>query len=689
MTAKKKTAAKKDTMATATLPATRLSKELHLRCYRTMVLSRTLDEKCALLLKQSKGGTFQIVGPGQEAAQAAASLVFRAGVDWSYCHYRDQCYNIGLGVSPEEILLSFLAREGDPASGGRQMPSHFGHAALRIVSKSSCVGTQYLQAAGRGLACKYEGKGEVAYCSSGEGTTSQGEFYEALNFAALHKCPTVFFVQDNEYAISTHRSEETASASIYDQVAGFRGLHRIRCNGLNIEQTYNAIKEAHERASRGDGPTLVVADVVRLWAHSSSDNAALYRSKEEIANLDKRDPIKLEEAFLIEHDFATRDELDAIKAEIKQQVDRAGNWVEEQPFSKDALSHVFFEGPQPITSPGPAPKTEGEPQVMIDMINRAMHEEMRRNDKIVVFGQDVAKGKGGVFTATKGLTEKFGIERCFNSPLAEATIAGIACGLAHGGGWKPLIEIQFGDYIFPAIQQIVNEIATCRYRSNNAWANPMVIRVPVGGYIQGGMYHSQSIDSLFAHRPGLRVAIPSRADDAKGLLKAALRSEDPVLFMEPKFLYRQARAKAPDPGEDYTLEFGKLRVVLPGRDVTLVTWGNTVLKAIDAAKEIEKSLGASVEILDLRTLNPWDKDGILESVAKTNRCVVLHEDFLTGGFGAEISARIMEEAFEMLDAPVLRVAAKDVYCPYGAALEEQVLPQTAWVVEALTRTLQY
>lgn len=684
---KKKTASK-----SSSKQAPELSKDQLLKAYRNALLSRALDEKTSILLRQSKGGTFQIVGPGQEAIQSAAALVFRGGTDWSYCHYRDQCFVLGMGVTAEEICTGFLAREGDPASGSRQMPSHFGHKEHRIVSKSSCVGTQYLQAAGRGLSARYDGKGEVVYCSSGEGTTSQGEFYEALNFAAIHKSSTVFLVQDNGYAISTPREEETAASSIYLQTEGFShgGLHRIRVDGLDVEASHAAVKEAHERAAKGEGPTLIVADCVRLWAHSSSDDYKKYMTEEAIEHMKNGDPIPRMEKLLLDRKHAAQKELDSIRAEIKKSVDEAADAADAKPFPKDATSHVYYEGEHTITSKNiPTPDTSGEPQVMIDLINKCLHEEMGKNEKMVVFGQDVAKGKGGVFTATRGLTDAYGIERCFNTPLAEATVAGIATGMSHDNEWKPVVEIQFGDYIFPAHEQIVNEIATCRYRSNNNWANNVVIRTPVGGYIQGAMYHSQSIDGIFAHRPGLRIAIPSRGDDAYGLLKAAIRGEDPVLFMEPKFLYRQARAKAPHPGQDYVLPFGKLRVVQEGSDLTIVTWGNTVLWSMDAAKQLGKELGVSVEVLDLRTLSPWDKEGVLESVAKTNRCLVVHEDFLTGGFGAEISARIMEEAFSQLDAPVLRVGAQDCYCPYSKPLEDQVLPQTSWIVDAGRKVLEF
>lgn len=681
------TGASKGPTIVAANSAPKLGKAELIRAWRTMVLSRTLDNKTSILLKQSKGGTFQIVGPGQEAIQAAASLVFRAGVDWSYCHYRDQCYNLGLGVTPFELITAFLAREGDPASGSRQMPSHFGHPKHRIVSKSSCVGTQYLQAAGRGIACRWDGRGEVVYCSSGEGTTAQGEFYEGLNFACIHKAATVFLVQDNGYAISTPRAEGTASDSIFNQTSGFQGLHRIRVNGLSVEESFAAMKEAHEHA-RTTGPVLVVADCIRLWGHSSSDSPAKYLKPEELEAVKQGDPIPKIERILIDRGHATQADLEKWAEEIKAGVDADAETVDALPYPTEATTHVYYEGESTITSKSvPVAKTDGEPEVMIDLINRCLHEEMARNPKIVVFGQDVAKGKGGVFTATRGLTDAFGIERCFNSPLAEATIAGASCGMSHDPSWKPVVEIQFGDYIFPAHEQIVNEIATCRYRSNNGWTNNVVIRTPVGGYIQGAMYHSQSIDGIFAHRPGLRIAIPSRADDAYGLLKAAIRGEDPVIFMEPKFLYRQARAKAPYPGPDYVLPFGKLRVVQPGSDVTIVTWGNTVLWSMDAAMEVAKSRGVSVEILDLRTLCPWDKEGVLESVRRTSRCVIVHEDFMTGGFGAEISARIMEEAFDSLDAPVLRVAAKDSYCPYSKPLEAQVLPQASWIVEALEKVV--
>jgi 2-oxoisovalerate dehydrogenase E1 component len=691
-----KTAARKDTKG--------LSNEQVLAAYRNMVTSRKTEDKCAIILRQSKGGTFQISGPGHEAALTAASMVMRPARDWSICHYRDLTYVLGMGVTTEEIFTGFMAREGDPASGSRQMPAHFGHKKWRIISKSSCVGTQWLQAAGRAYGIKLDGEDEVVYVSSGDGTCAQGEFHEGINFATTHKLPVLFHVEDNEYAISTHASQERAQP-IEQMVRGYANLGIFPADGLDLFASYEAFKQAHDWCRKGNGPAIVVSHVVRLWGHSSSDNRKLYMTDAQIAEESKKDPILKLRQWIIDNRLAEDDELVALEEQIKAELDQAAERAEEHPFPdpSTAARHVFYEGddntllrsagvsPAPGAAVAAAPKSEGLPAEasakagdripLIESINHALHEEFERDEHLVCWGQDVQDGKGGVFGATKGLSTRFGTHRVFNSPLAEATIVGTGLGYSYKPGRKAVVEIQFGDYIFPAMMQVVNELATARYRSNNNWPAPMVIRVPVGGYIQGAMYHSQCIEGLFASRPGLRIAMPSNAADAKGLLKAAIRGQDPVLFMECKNLYRQERAKSPEPDKDYVLPFGRGRIVREGSDVTLVTWGNTVMIAQDAALALEEKI--SVEIIDLRTIQPWDKELVFESLLKTNRALVLHEDTMTMGFGAEISARIMEEAFEWLDAPVKRVAAKDSFCPYSKVLENAVLPQKQNVIEAI------
>ena len=658
--------------------------------YRLMVLSRKTEEKCSIILRQSKGGTFQISGPGHEAVLAAASMVFRSGTDYSICHYRDLTYVMGLGVTPEEIFTGFMAREGDPASGSRQMPSHFGHKDHRIISKSSCVGAQFLQGAGRAYGCKLEGKGEVVYSSAGDGTCAQGEFHEALNFATIHKCPVVFHIEDNGYAISTHHSLERAQ-SVYDMVGGYAGLKRFNPDGCDLFDSYEAFKQAHDYASSGQGPAIIVSKVTRLWGHSSSDNPKKYMTAEQIAEATARDPIPMLRDWIMENSLADEDELISIDEQIKAEIDEAAERAEAKPHPDTARADkpMMFEGSEnALIGPNVEPATVGEPSVMIDAINHALHEEFARDDKLVCWGQDVMDGKGGVFGATTGLSNAFGTDRVFNSPLAEACIVGTGLGYSYEPGRKAVVEIQFGDYIFPAFTQIVNEVATARYRSNDTWPAPMVIRVPVGGYIQGAMYHSQCIEGVFAARPGMMLAMPSNAADAKGLLKAAIRGEDPVLFMECKNLYRQERAKRPEPDADYVLPFGHGKIIREGDAVTVVTWGNTVYICMDAAMELAEK-GIEIEIIDLRTILPWDRELVIESIKKTGRCLIVHEDTLTGGFGAEISATLMDQAFELLDAPVRRVAAKDSFCPYSKVLENAVLPQKTDVTAAITKLVGF
>ncbi len=670
-----------------------LSNEQILNAYKLMITSRMTEDKCAIILRQSKGGTFQISGPGHEAALAAASMVMRPNHDWSLCHYRDLTFVLGLGVTTEEIFTGFMAREGDPASNSRQMPSHFGHKGLRIISKSSCVGTQWLQAAGRAWGSKHDGTDEVTYVSGGDAGIAQGEFHEALNWATIHKSPVLFHVEDNGYGISTPASQERAQP-IDQWVKGYANLGIFPCDGLDLLKSYEAFKKAHDWCRKGKGPAIVISKVVRLWGHSSSDNRKLYMTDAQIAEESAKDPNKKLREWIIDNGLAEEDEITALEAQVKNEIDEAADRADAKPHPdpKDAAKHVFYEGENPLLDGsgeevGPT-ILSGDRIPLIEAINHALHEEFERDPHLVCWGQDVQDGKGGVFGATKGLSTKFGADRVFNSPLAEATIIGTSLGYSYQEGRKAVCEIQFGDYIFPAMMQVINEVATTRFRSGGNWASPMVIRVPVGGYIQGAMYHSQCIDGIFATRPGLRIAMPSNAADAKGLLKAAIRGHDPVLFMECKNLYRQERCKSPEPDKDYVLPFGRGRIVREGSDVTLVTWGNTVMISEDAARSLEDK-GISVEVIDLRTILPWDQEMVFKSIQKTNRALVVHEDTITMGFGAEISARIMEEAFESLDAPVRRVAAKDSFCPYAKPLENGVLPQKDQVIAAVEALVKW
>ncbi len=660
------------------------TKKQILEIYETMVLARKLDTKMMIMLKQGKA-FFHMGCSGHEAAQMAAAVALRRGTDWSYPYYRDAAYCLGLGMTSKEQLLGFLAREADPNSGGRQMPQHYSHKKLRIVSQSSPTGTQYLQAVGCAMARRMEKTKDVVYVSSGEGTTSQGDFHEALNWASNAKAPVIFHIQDNEYAISTHKSEQSAS-SVFSMAAGYKNLSRYEVNGTNFFESNLAFKQAIDRARKGKGPSIIVSNVVRLLPHSSSDDQRKYRTPEELEEDRKRDPLTILEDQCIKEKMFSPQDFEKIRDRISKQVDEESVWAESQdhPDVDTALDHIYSHE-VPMSEPDLNPM--GNKVVIVDAVNHALKEEMARNEKMVIFGQDIADPKGGVFTATKGLSDRFGKDRVFNSPLAESSIIGTAIGMAVTG-YKPVVEIQFGDYIWTAMMQIRNELITMRYRSNNEWNCPVVIRIPVGGYIHGALCHSQSIDGYFIHMPGIYLAYPSNAADVKGLLKMACRMNDPVVFMEHKGLYRQGYAATEEPGEDYILPFGKARIVTEGDDLTIITWGAMVQKSIEGVKSLGLPKG-SVEIIDLRTLNPLDLDSIESSLVKTGKALVVYEDNLTNGPGAEISALIADKYFEYLDGPIRRVAAKDSPVPYNWFLEEKVLPQTSDVAEAIAELLEY
>tara|TARA_X000000950_G_scaffold85240_1_gene107267 strand:- start:2807 stop:4810 length:2004 start_codon:yes stop_codon:yes gene_type:complete len=660
------------------------SKNHILDIYQKMFISRKLDEKMLILLKQGKS-FFHIGASGHEAAQLAAANLIKPNQDWSFPYYRDGAFCIGIGMTPKEQLLSFLARADDPNSGGRQMPQHYGHKKLRIVSQSSPTGTQFLQAVGCALARKMSKTNDIVYVSSGEGTTSQGDFHEAINWASNAKAPVIFHIQDNEYAISTHRSDQMAD-TVYAMTSGYKNLARYNVDGSDYFETSLAFKESFQRARRGKGPSVVISNVVRLLPHSSSDDQRKYRLEKALKEDLKKDPLKKLEEECLKAKFIATKEFEKIRNTVSSQIDIDAEWAEAQhhPDPDTALDHIYSDSPFPKEKEY---KSISKQIVIVDAINHALHEEMTLNEKMVIYGQDIADPKGGVFTATKGLSKKFGNKRVFNSPLAESSIVGTAVGMAIAG-FKPVVEIQFGDYIWTAMMQIRNEVVTMRYRSNNDWACPMVIRVPVGGYIHGALCHSQSIDGYFIHMPGIYIVYPSNALDAKGLLKMACRMDDPVLFMEHKGLYRQGYAATDEPDSDYIIPFGKGRLVSNGNYLTLVTWGAMVQKSVEAIQELllEKNI---VEIIDLRTLNPIDFDILEVSINKTGKVLIVHEDNLTNGPGAEISAIISEKFFEYLDGPIKRVAAKDSPIPFNSVLEEKILPQTKDISNAIEELLEY
>lgn len=660
---------------------------------RTMMLSRRLDEKMMTLLKQGKGH-FHIGCAGHEAAQSAVGMHSRPGQgpghDWFCFYYRDLCMALTLGMSPEDALLAHLAKADDPNSGGRQMPEHFGLKDLNVMTTSSSVGAQFLPALGFAMGVQQRGEDNYVYASCGDGATSQGDFHEALNWATRRQAPVLFFVQDNKYAISVPVEDQTAGGTAYKLARGYDGLTRMRVDGTDFFAAASAADAAMNHLRSGKGPVCLVADVVRLYPHSSSDDHSKYRTPDELEADKSIDPIERMRESLVDAGIISNDDAEEMREDVRQQVDEAANWAKEQadPDPETATKYVYFEGDDDIEYSSESDiDPDADPMVLVDAVNRTLKEEMERDDSIVVYGEDVAGNKGGVFTATKDLTDMFGEDRCFNSPLAEASIIGTAVGLA-ASGFKPVVEIQFADYIWPAMQQIRNQVAPFRYRSNNDWECPMVIRVPCGGYIHGGLCHSQNIESIFGHMPGLKVVMPSTAADAKGLLTTAIRSKDPVLFLEHKALYRDAAARTPTPPENYTLPIGKARTVREGEDMTIITYGKMVPFAEKAAKELEKE-GAIVEIIDLRSITPLDSDAILESVKKTNRALVVYEDHEFIGFGAEISAQIADLAFTYLDAPVRRVAGDFTSIPFAHSLEREVLPSDSEILEAARDLLAF
>jgi 2-oxoisovalerate dehydrogenase E1 component len=714
-----------------------LSPQRMVEIYRLMYLSRCLDDR-EILLKRQQKIFFQISGAGHEALQVGAALALRPGVDWFFPYYRDRALCLGLGVPPADMMLQAVGAATDPASGGRQMPTHWSSVPLNIVSTSSSTSTQLLHAVGCAEAGRYFSRhpeaaartagdyrafrdvkfqgDEVVFTSLGEGSTSQGEFWEALNTASNRKLPVIFCVEDNGYAISTPVEVNTPGGNISKLVANFPNFRFAEVDGTDPEACLYAFQAAAAHCRAGKGPAFVHGHCFRAYSHSLSDDDRLYRSAAEREADARRDPLTKMQMRLLREGILTEEQINDLEQKADREAAEAAEHALQAPLPKVSgiKQHVYSEDLDPTSAafateqpeaagshPGKSHSAQGSgAHTMADLINACLHDEMRRDPRMVVYGEDVAdasreealaevKGKGGVFKLTAGLQTEFGSDRVFNAPLCEANIVGRAVGYGVRG-MKPVVEIQFFDYIWPAMHQIHNELALMRWRSHGVWAAPAVIRVPIGGYLTGGsIYHSQSGESIFTHIPGLRVVFPSNALDANGLLRTAIRCDDPVLFLEHKRLYRETHGRAPYPGPEFAIPFGKAKIVRPGKDITLVTYGALVPRALQAAERAQREHGIETELIDLRTLSPYDWEAIATSVRKTSRVIVAHEDMLSWGYGAEIAARIGEELFDDLDAPVKRIGAMDTFVAYQPILEDAILPQPETILKALVDLKAY
>ena len=705
-----------------------LDSERLIEMYRLMYLSRRTDDR-EILLKRQQKIFFQISGAGHEALLVAAGMALKPGYDWFFPYYRDRALCLALGSTVEELLLQAVGAASDPSSGGRQMPSHWGNTKLNIVSQSSATATQALHAVGCAEAGRYfsrhpeaaekhEGDyrafkdvtfhgDEVVYISLGEGSTSQGEFWEALNTASNQKLPVLFVVEDNEYAISTPVEVNTPGGNISKLVANFPNFYFAEVDGTDPIESYRAFEEAVAYCRAGNGPAFVHGHVIRPYSHSLSDDERSYRPKSELEADSLRDPLQKMQMFLLREGILDAEAINRLEKQADEEVRLAAERALRAPFPEPASIplHVYSEDYDPTRAElqsQPAQTADAQERTMADLINACLKDEMRRDPRIIVFGEDVAdcsrdeylreglvKGKGGVFKLTAGLQAEFGSDRAFNSPLAEANIVGRAVGYGVRG-MKPVVEIQFFDYFWPAMHQMRNELSLMRWRSNGTFSSPAVVRVAIGGYLTGGsIYHSQCGENIFTHTPGVRVVFPSNALDANGLLRTAIRCDDPVLFLEHKRLYRETYGRAVYPGPDYMIPFGKAKTVRAGKDLTIVTYGAVVPRALQAAQKAHREHGIDTEILDLRTLSPYDWEAIATSVKKTSRVIVAHEDMLSWGYGAEIAARIADELFEDLDAPVKRVAAMDTFVAYQPLLEDVILPQPESIYKAIAELAKY
>ncbi len=660
--------------------------------YHLMALGRALDEKAPSYQLQSLGWSYHAPYAGHDGIQLAVGQVFTLGEDFLFPYYRDMLTVLSAGMTPEEIILNGISKATDPGSGGRHMSNHFAKPEWHIENISSATGTHDLHAAGVARAMVYYGHKGVAITSHGESATSEGFVYEAINGASLERLPVIFVIQDNGYGISVPKSEQTANRKVAENFSGFKNLKIIYCNGKDVFDSMNAMTEAREYAISTRNPVIVQANCVRIGSHSNSDKHTLYRDENELEYVKEADPLMKFRRMLLRYKRLTEEELQQIEEAAKKELSAANRkaLAAPEPDPKSIYDFVMPEPYQPQKYKDGTHEAEGEKTFMVNAINETLKSEFRHNPDTFIWGQDVAnKEKGGVFNVTKGMQQEFGDSRVFSAPIAEDYIVGTANGMSR---FDPKIHVviegaEFADYFWPAVEQYV-ECTHEYWRSNGKFAPNITLRLASGGYIGGGLYHSQNIEGALTTLPGARIVCPSFADDAAGLLRTSMRSKGFTLFLEPKALYNSVEAAAVVP-EDFEVPFGKARIRREGTDLSIITYGNTTHFCLHAAERLEKEGGWKVEVIDIRSLIPLDKEAIFESVKKTSKALVVHEDKVFSGFGAELAAMIGEEMFRYLDGPVQRVGSTFTPVGFNPILEKEILPDEAKIYEAARKLLEY
>ncbi len=669
-----------------------VDKETLRKWYHLLILGRTLDDRAPNYLKQALGWSYHAPYAGHDGIQLAIGQVFDRTTDHLFPYYRDMLTNISAGLTAEEIILNGLSKATDVAGGGRHMSNHFAKPEWHIHNVSSCVGNHASQAVGVARAMKYYHHKGVVICSQGESSFSEGYTYEAVNGATREKVPVIFVIQDNWYGISVPKSEQTANAKVADNFSGFRNLHIIYCNGKDVFDSMNAMISAKRHVLEKGEPVMVYANCIRIGSHSNSDRHELYRDDYEMNYIRTYDPMGKFRRMLLRYKRFTEEELAAIEAEVKRVIKEAHRKALAAPDPDPAtiFDFVYPEPYVPVNYPGGLPDGSGDTKKFIEALNDTLKAEFRHNPDTFLWGQDVAsREKGGVFNVTKGMQQEFGHERVFNAPIAEDFIVATANGMSrYDDKIRIVIEgAEFADYFWPAMEQLV-DTSHDYWRSHGQFSPNITIRLASGGYIGGGLYHSQNIEAMLTTLPGIRVVCPSYADDAAGLLRTSIRSKGVTLFLEPKALYNDPAAEAPVPDE-FEVPFGKARIRSEGSDMTVITYGNTTHMCLQAARMLKKDKNTDIEVIDIRSLIPLDRETIISSVKKTGKALIVHEDKVFSGFGAELAAMIGYEAFEYLDGPVKRFGATFTPVGFSRILEKAILPDVQKIYQAMNDLLSY